>query len=114
MQAAIDAGRVPASNIVGDTVENYSIISHGLGIPFMMIGNLYAWAGSQYEPAVLDGQNFDEIVDAVADPNTDIAREVGNAANYLTAMICQLTGGQPESVCSTPLIAQAQAVLSGA
>ncbi len=81
------------------------------GIPFMMIGNLYAWAGSQYDPAVLNGLSFDEIVDDLADPASNLGREVGGAANYLTAMICQLTGGQPEDVCSTTLIQQAQAAL---
>jgi hypothetical protein len=84
------------------------------GIPFMMVGNLYAWAGSQYDHGVLAGKSFDEIVDGIRDPTTELSREVGSAANYLTAMICELTGGQPGDVCSTPLIAQAQAALPGA
>jgi len=84
------------------------------GIPFMMIGNRYAWAGSQYDPSVLAGKTFDEIADGLADSATDLAREIGGTVNYLTAMICQLTGGQPEDVCSTTLIQQAQAALPGA
>jgi hypothetical protein len=62
----------------------------------------------------LDGKSFDEIIDGIRDPATDLSREVGGAANYLTAMICELTGGQPADVCSSPLIAQAQAALPGA
>jgi hypothetical protein len=81
------------------------------GIPFMLIGNLYAWAGSQYEPSVLEGKTFDEIADDLADPATDIARSIGGTANYLTAMICRVTGGQPEDVCATATIQQAQAAL---
>lgn len=91
-----------------------SVTGSNGGIPFMMIGNLYAWAGSQYDPAVLDGKTFDEIVDELIDPETDLAGEIGGAANYLTAMICQLTGGEPQDVCSTPLIQQAQAALPAA
>ena len=76
----------------------------------MMIGNLYAWAGSQYDPEVLDDKSFDEIVEALADPATDVAEEIGSAANYLTAMICQLTGQQPADVCSSAGVQQAQDV----
>jgi hypothetical protein len=97
-----------------DTYNVDTVTGGGGGIPFMMIGNLYAWAGSQYDPAVLDGKSFDEIVDGIADPATELSREVGGAANYLTAMICELTGGQPGDVCATPLIQQAQAALPGA
>lgn len=87
-----------------------SVTSSNGGIPFMMIGNLYAWAGSQYDPEVLDGKTFDEIVDALADPTTDVAQGIGTTANYLTAMICQLTGQQPADVCSSAGVQQAQDV----
>ena len=97
-----------------DTYNVEAVTGSGGGIPFMMIGNRYAWAGSQYDPGVLAGKNFDEIVDGILDPTTELSREVGSAANYLTAMICELTGGQPTDVCSTPLITQAQAALPGA
>ena len=92
-----------------DTYNVESVTSSNGGIPFMMIGNLYAWAGSQYDADVLDGKSFDEIVDALADPSTDVAEEIGTAANYLTAMICQLTGGEPADVCSSPGVVPAQA-----
>ncbi len=91
-----------------DTYNVESVTSSNGGIPFMMIGNLYAWAGSQYDPEVLDDKTFDEIVDALADPTTDVAEEIGSAANYLTAMICQLTGGEPVDVCTSTGVQQAQ------
>jgi SSS family solute:Na+ symporter len=40
VKPAIEAGRVPAAMIAGDTVENYEVITHGVGIPFMMMGVL--------------------------------------------------------------------------
>lgn len=83
------------------------------GIPFMMIGNRYAWAGAQYDPSVLDDKSFDEIVAGLEDPATDLAREIGSAANYITAMICQVTNGEPVEVCATPVIEQAQVALPG-
>lgn len=93
-----------------DTYNVDSVTGSNGGIPFMMIGNLYAWAGSQYDPEVLDDKSFDEIVDALADPSTDVAEEIGTAANYLTAMICQLTGNEPADVCTSAGVQAAQTV----
>lgn len=94
-----------------DTYNVPSITGSQGAIPFVMIGNRYAWAGSQYDPGVLEGKTFDEIVAALQDPSTEIARQIGGTANVITAMICELTGGRPAEVCSTELIAQAQAAL---
>jgi SSS family solute:Na+ symporter len=38
VQAAIDAGRIAPDKIVEETVTNYEAVSHGLGIPYMMMG----------------------------------------------------------------------------
>ena len=38
VQAAIDAGRVAPGKIVDGMVKNYEVVTHGLGIPFMMAG----------------------------------------------------------------------------
>jgi SSS family solute:Na+ symporter len=38
VQAAIDAGRVAPDKIVEGTVKNYETVTHGLGIPYMMMG----------------------------------------------------------------------------
>jgi hypothetical protein len=94
-----------------DTYNVDSVTGSSGAIPFVMAGNRYAWAGSQYDPGLLDGQNFDQIVTALQDPSTDISKGIGGAANYITAMICQLTDGQPADVCSSAVIQQAQAAL---
>ncbi len=94
-----------------DTYNVESITGSSGGIPFVMIGNLYAWAGSQYDYGVLEGKDFDGIVAELRDPTTDTARQIGGAANYITAMICRLTDGQPQDVCSSDVIRRAQAAL---
>ncbi len=94
-----------------DTYNVDAITGSSGGIPFVLSGNRYAWAGSQYDPAVLDGKDFDQIANALANPNTEISKAIGGAANYITAMICQLTDGQPQDVCSSAVIQQAQAAL---
>lgn len=101
----------PTQEQLVTTYNVESITGSNGGIPFVMIGNLYAWAGSQYDPGVLEDRDFDQIVDALQDPETQIAKQIGGAANYITAMICQLTDGQPTDVCSSAMIQQAQAAL---
>lgn len=94
-----------------DTYNVDAVTGSSGAIPFVMVGNKYAWAGSQYDTGLLEGKNFDQIVTALQDPSTDIAKGIGGAANYITAMICQLTDGQPADVCSSSVITQAQAAL---
>ncbi|MEW6059316.1 MAG: DUF929 family protein [Actinomycetota bacterium] len=83
------------------------------GIPFIMIGNLYAWAGATYDPNVLDGLTFDQIANRLANPNNKVAQAINGAANQITVMVCQLTDGQPQEVCSAPYIQDALAGLQG-
>jgi len=80
-------------------------------IPFVMVGNLYMWAGVSYSPDVLTGNTFDQIASALADPTSPIAQGIDGTANQITAMICQLTGDQPAEVCNTSSIQHAESSL---
>lgn len=97
-----------------DTYNVEPITGSRGSIPFVMIGNRYAWAGSQYDPGVLEGKSFDQIVAALRDPQTEIAKAIGGTANVITAMICQLTEGRPADVCSSEVVRRAQAALPAA
>ena len=57
-----------------DTYNVEAVTGSSGGIPFIMIGNRYAWAGSQYDPAVLEGKDFDQIANQLANPDTDVSR----------------------------------------
>jgi uncharacterized protein DUF929 len=94
-----------------DTYNVDSVTGSSGAIPFVMVGNRYAWAGSQYDTGLFEGKDFDQVVTALRDPSTGIAKGIGGAANYITAMICQITDGQPADVCSSAVIQQAQAAL---
>jgi hypothetical protein len=83
------------------------------GIPFIMIGNRFAWAGASYDPALLQGMSFDQIANQLADPQSEIAQAIDGTANQITAMVCLVTGNQPAQVCSAPSIRQEQARLIG-
>jgi hypothetical protein len=74
------------------------------GIPFIDFGGKYVVSGVTYDPSVLSGKSADDIAGALADPTTPISQGAVGVANTFTAAICSLTGGQPASVCNTPVI----------
>jgi hypothetical protein len=91
--------------------DTASYVGSNGAIPFIMIGNKYAWVGASYDLSVLKGLSFNEIANQLSDPTSAVAKAVDGAANNITAMICQTTGDQPGTVCSAPYIQQAQARL---
>jgi hypothetical protein len=97
-----------------DTYNVAAVTGSDGAIPFVMVGNRYAWAGASYGADVLTGKTFEQIANALADPASPIAQGIDGTANQITAMICQLTGDQPADVCGTPSIQQAQSSLPSA
>jgi hypothetical protein len=72
--------------------------------PFIDIGNKYVITNALYSPAVLAGMTWAGIAASLRDPSSPVARGVDGAANVITAAICDLTGNQPSSVCSSSVI----------
>lgn len=69
-------------------------------IPFVDLGNRYAFSGATYSPAVLAGLTWQEVADALQQPDSAQSKAILGSANLITAAICQVTGQQPGSVCS--------------
>ena len=83
-------------------------------IPFLLIGNRFAISGSSYPPDVLQGKTWQQIASALSDPSSPVAKHVLATANMLTASICELTGGEPVNVCTSPGVSSAAASLPSA
>ena len=71
----------------------------GGSIPFVDIGNRYILPQAQYLPSALAGLSWTQVVAAMRDPSSAIAKDIDGAANIITAAICTLTHGQPGGVC---------------
>ncbi len=69
--------------------------------PFIYFGGKYMITSPIYDPQVLQGKTWAQIAAALHDPSSAIAQGALGAANYMTAAICKMTGGQPASVCSS-------------
>jgi hypothetical protein len=73
-------------------------------IPFVDFGNRFAFDGSMYQPSVLRGMSWLAVAEALQKPGSAQAKAILGSANLVTAAICQLTGQQPDAVCSAPSI----------
>jgi hypothetical protein len=74
--------------------------------PFIDVGNAYTSWYSTVLPGHLAGMNWTQIVASMNNPNSAAAQAVAGEAEVLTAELCSVTGGRPQSVCSAPLVAQ--------
>ena len=73
-------------------------------IPFVDVGNRYAFTGAMYSPSVLAGMTWQEVAAALQDPSSAPAKAIIGSANLITAAVCKMTGDQPSSVCSDATI----------
>jgi hypothetical protein len=60
---------------------------------------------------VLQGKSWAQIAAALHNPSSPIAKDALDAANYITAAICKMTGNRPTSVCARPAISALEAKL---
>jgi Domain of unknown function (DUF929) len=81
-------------------------------IPFLDFGNKFTSSGATYDYSVLQGKAPDEIAAAIRDSSTATSKGVLGAANSITAAVCEMTNGQPGSVCNAPEIKTLRAALT--
>jgi hypothetical protein len=81
------------------------------GIPVMILGGRFLISGASYDPGVLQGKTHQQIADALADPNSPIAKNIDGTANLITAAVCELTGNKPGAVCASSGVTAAAALL---
>jgi Domain of unknown function (DUF929) len=82
-----------------------------LGYPFIDFGNKYVITGPLYDPAVLAGMSWEKVASELHDPSTPVAQGALGTANFITAAICKMTGGQPGNVCTAKGVTEAAAHL---
>ena len=70
-------------------------------IPFIDFANQAVVSGASYSPQLLAGKSADQVAAALSDPANPIAQAVDGTANAFTTLLCQLTNGQPGTVCTS-------------
>jgi thiol-disulfide isomerase/thioredoxin len=77
------------------------ITSKNEPFPFVDIGNQYLVSGSQYVPVDLAGLTWAQVAADIRDPSSTVGKDIGGAANTITAAICKITKDAPAAVCSS-------------
>jgi hypothetical protein len=67
-------------------------------VPFLDIGNVYALRGTQYSPSVLAGLTQQQVVQSIANGDS-LGKAILAAADGITSALCNVTHGNPGSVC---------------
>jgi hypothetical protein len=70
-------------------------------IPFISIGNQFLVSGASFSPSIFNGLSRQQIADGLNDPSNPVTQAIVSTANYITASICKVNGGQPGSVCKS-------------
>lgn len=94
-----------------DTDGNFGS-GNGGGIPFIDFGGKYAEDGALYQPSVLHGLTWAEVVHSFSVPTEGVGQAILSVANRYTAVLCEMTGNKPASVCHTKLIENAEKALT--
>jgi hypothetical protein len=75
-------------------------------VPFVDFGNRFLQTGTSFDPALLAGLSHDQVASEITNnPTGPLAQAILGSANAFTAILCELTGGQPGDVCTTPAAA---------
>lgn len=74
-------------------------------IPFLLVGEKYAWVGSAFSPQTLDGSTQAKIAAGLAAGTSPVAQAILANANMIAASICAVDGAQPASVCGSGAVA---------
>jgi thiol-disulfide isomerase/thioredoxin len=83
-------------------------------IPFLLVGERYAWVGSAFSPQSLAGRTQAGIAADLAAGRSATAQAILANANEIAAAICAADGGQPASVCGSAGVTAAARILPAA
>ncbi len=79
----------------------YVTSSNAGAFPFVNIGNKYLVIGAQYLPSDLAKLTWAQVAADIRNPGSTVAKDVGGAANALTAAICKVAKNAPAAVCQS-------------
>ncbi len=104
------------SKKVADLADEYDTTAYfgedgAGGIPFIDFGGLYAEDGALYDPAALHGLSWEKVLKTFTVPTEGVGEVVLSVANRYTALICNMTGQKPGSVCKSSVIQAAEKAL---
>jgi Domain of unknown function (DUF929) len=80
-------------------------------VPYFNVGNKLFADTAMYDPGILAGLTWPEIAAKLTNPKDPVTQAIVGSANYITAGICAVNGGQPSAVCSAAGVKKAAAAV---
>jgi hypothetical protein len=79
--------------------------------PFIDVGNRFITDSSTVTPRLIAHKSWTQLADALRDPSNVSTQAIAGEAEVMTAELCESTGGNPQSVCSSTIVQQYEAAL---
>ena len=79
--------------------------------PFIDVANRFTRVDSTVQPGLIAGRSWTQIASSLSRPASVPAQAIAGEAEVLTAELCEATSGNPDSVCSAPVVKQYEAAL---
>jgi uncharacterized protein DUF929 len=79
--------------------------------PFIDIANQFITDRSTVTPKLIAHKSWTQIAGALTDTSNVTTQAIAGEAEVMTAEVCEATGGNPQSVCSSAIVQQYEAAL---
>ena len=79
--------------------------------PFIDVANRFITDSSTVTPELIAHKSWTQLAGALTDPSNVSTQAIAGEAEVLTAEVCEATGGNPASVCSSTVVQQYEAAL---
>ena len=79
--------------------------------PFIDVANRFITDSSTVAPVLIAHKSWTQLAGALTDPSNVTTQAIAGEAEVMTAEVCEATGGNPQSVCSSVVVQQYEAAL---
>lgn len=79
--------------------------------PFIDIANRFIVDRSTVDPQLIAHKSWTQLARALTDPSNISTQAIAGEAEVMTAELCEATGGNPQSVCSSAIVQRYEAAL---
>lgn len=79
--------------------------------PFIDVANRFITDSSTVDPQLIARKSWTQLAGALTDPGNVSTQAIAGEAEVLTAELCEATGGNPQSVCSSAVVQQYETAL---
>ena len=82
-----------------------------LETPFIDVANRFITDSSTVDPQLIARKSWTQLAGGLTDPSNVSTQAIAGEAEVLTAELCDATGGNPQSVCSSAVVQQYETAL---